>query len=262
MSLTTALRTTIYSLFHTLDKLSGQPRPLLTFMCYHSFADDAWFFSTKPEVFESHVQLLKRDYSFITMSEAEAHILGRKKLSRPSIVFTIDDGYQDIQSILPITQKYSIYPTVFLLGNPDHANRQELNNLKPFLSTREITTLSRAGWSFGSHTHTHPNLSSLSQADQLAELRESKKSLEHQLGTECRWIAYPRGSYNRETVEAAKKAGYRLGFTTDYTSNILASKPFEIPRIGVNATHLPKDLAVANSRGSYFLRYLVATFLK
>lgn len=38
--------------------------------------------------------------------------------------------------------------------------------------------------------------------------------MENILGTNVSYIAYPYGKYNKDTIRAAKEAGYKMGFVT------------------------------------------------
>jgi peptidoglycan/xylan/chitin deacetylase (PgdA/CDA1 family) len=85
-----------------------------------------------------------------------------------------------------------------------------------FLNWEEAAEMARCGMAVGSHTHTHPNLATLSYDQQLAEFKLSKKLLEGCLGIPAQSVAYPYGlreTLSPATFEAARDAGYRLGFS-------------------------------------------------
>ena len=73
-----------------------------------------------------------------------------------------------------------------------------------------------AGMEFGSHTHTHRLLSSLSYAEQLTELNASRDIMKRELARPVHTIAYPVGSrtsFNTDTHRAVRDCGYSLGFS-------------------------------------------------
>ena len=62
-----------------------------------------------------------------------------------------------------------------------------------FLNWGEVKAMARARITFGSHTHTHPILTPLSEREVNFEVAESRRLIGEQLGTECRFFSYPNG---------------------------------------------------------------------
>jgi peptidoglycan/xylan/chitin deacetylase (PgdA/CDA1 family) len=92
-------------------------------------------------------------------------------------------------------------------------NEGELNEYHP-LSWEMLAEMHRAGIAIGSHTRTHPLLTSEGLARVGEETEGSRRELEGKLGIPIRYFAYPDGRFNIETVRAVAAAGYRLAFTT------------------------------------------------
>jgi peptidoglycan/xylan/chitin deacetylase (PgdA/CDA1 family) len=77
----------------------------------------------------------------------------------------------------------------------------------------QIRDLKNKNHEIGSHTLSHKMLGkSSNKSDIYKELLESSIRIQKMLGTRPTSIAYPIGSYNKTTVELAKKAGYKRGF--------------------------------------------------
>ncbi|HKR96621.1 MAG TPA: polysaccharide deacetylase family protein [Candidatus Angelobacter sp.] len=66
----------------------------------------------------------------------------------------------------------------------------------------------------GSHTLTHPILVTLSQAEIVSELRESRRYLEQKLDRAIDFFCYPNGAYDARVYEAVKN-NYRAAVTTE-----------------------------------------------
>jgi peptidoglycan/xylan/chitin deacetylase (PgdA/CDA1 family) len=66
----------------------------------------------------------------------------------------------------------------------------------------------------GSHTMTHPILTTLSAHEIEAELTESRRLLEQRLQRRVEFFCYPNGSYDERAYESAKKT-YRAAVTTE-----------------------------------------------
>lgn len=65
-----------------------------------------------------------------------------------------------------------------------------------------------SGISFGSNTHTHPDVDELSDKQLWFELVCSKQCLEKRLGANVQLLAYPHGYSNHDIPQTAEKAGY------------------------------------------------------
>lgn len=78
----------------------------------------------------------------------------------------------------------------------------------------ELKSLDPALVMIGSHTLTHPILTTLSQAEIDSELRESRLCLEQKLGRAVDFFCYPNGAYDARVYEAVKN-NYRAAVTTE-----------------------------------------------
>jgi peptidoglycan/xylan/chitin deacetylase (PgdA/CDA1 family) len=101
------------------------------------------------------------------------------------------------------------------------------------LSWDEMTSLSRQGVLFGSHTCTHQILVQIDGTEVRRELTESREILERRLGAPCRTLAYPNGDCSPRVRELAAEAGYQLAFTTRPGVWSRNCDPLLIPRINI-----------------------------
>jgi peptidoglycan/xylan/chitin deacetylase (PgdA/CDA1 family) len=84
-----------------------------------------------------------------------------------------------------------------------------------FLTWDDARAMSAAGVEFGSHTVSHPILSTLDERALREELTESKRRIETELGAPCRTFAYPnggRGDFGPREQRALAAAGYECAF--------------------------------------------------
>ncbi len=77
-----------------------------------------------------------------------------------------------------------------------------------YLSWADVEAWSRAGITFGSHTHTHANLRQLDAGRLREELTRSRRIIAERLGT-CDAVAFPFGSGAARECQFAADAGYR-----------------------------------------------------
>ncbi len=124
-----------------------------------------------------------------------------------------------------------------LRQDPLSAEEQWIRQLYAFLSWEEIRELDRSGFKIGSHTVTHPILTTLSPAHLAAELRNSKAAIERELQKPCPCLAYPNGGkhdVSPEVVAAARNAGYRMAFNLMGRPNPERLRPLEIERVSMS----------------------------
>jgi peptidoglycan/xylan/chitin deacetylase (PgdA/CDA1 family) len=101
----------------------------------------------------------------------------------------------------------------------------------------EAREVAAGGIELGAHTCTHPILSRLASAQDLAdEIGGSKRRIEEQLGRAVDHFCYPNGSiedFNPAAVAAVEAAKYRTSVTTEPGLNYPAADRFRLLRIGV-----------------------------
>jgi peptidoglycan/xylan/chitin deacetylase (PgdA/CDA1 family) len=85
----------------------------------------------------------------------------------------------------------------------------------------------------GFHTRRHDFLPVLPPQDLERALKEGREALEEALGRRTDLIAYPHGGAGRREAVAARRAGYRLGFTTAPRGWSPTMDPLRIGRIEV-----------------------------
>lgn len=159
--------------------------------------------------FKEQMKYLK-DNGYSTLSLDDLYRYFEDGISAPekSVVLTFDDGYEDnYKEAYPVLKEYGFSASIFMIT--DNIDK------KGCLTSSELKELDENNISIESHTVTHSKLQELSYDKQLKELEHSKETLEKLLGKEIKYAAYPYGSHNKDTVKAAKDAGYVMAFTTD-----------------------------------------------
>jgi peptidoglycan/xylan/chitin deacetylase (PgdA/CDA1 family) len=85
----------------------------------------------------------------------------------------------------------------------------------------------------GSHTSTHPLLSTLSKGEQYSEIFDSCKKIETILNKPVNTFAYPYGDFNDEVFQTVKKAGLRTALTVVPKVVKPGDNLFQLGRFGV-----------------------------
>ena len=140
------------------------------------------------------------------------------------VILTFDDGYKDNYTVLfPLLKKYNVKATIFIFPNNIGTN----NNFLTWDMVREMQASGLV--SFQSHTMSHSDLDSLSEAKQRTELEESKRIITEKTGRECFVLCYPSGKYNNTTLYLAKQS-YLFGIKMNGNLYTTGTNRFLVPR--------------------------------
>lgn len=173
-------------------------------------------------------------YTPVTLIQVQDAWFDGATLPEKPIVLSFDDGYLgQYLDAMPILRKYG------------WAGQLNLKAEGSDLNSTEVKKMIRAGWEIASHTISHPDLTTLDATSLEAELVDSKKMLEKDLGIEIENFCYPAGQYDDTVVAAVEAAGYR-GATTVDPGLAERNEPFTLKRIridnGFGATELASAL--------------------
>ena len=176
-----------------------------------------------------------------------------KVLPNRPVLIAFDDGYKDnFTYAYPILKRYDFRATIFLVTRYMGKKNGWCKGGEEMLSRKEIEEMRREGFSFGSHTHTHPNLLELSRDKVLSEIRDSKRILEERLGEPIKFFAYPYGKFNSQIRDMVKEAGYLGAFSTLPGKNAKNEDPFLLRRILIRGydtnPHFILNLKLGKSR--------------
>ncbi|HEY3946099.1 MAG TPA: polysaccharide deacetylase family protein [Solirubrobacteraceae bacterium] len=201
-----------------------------------------------PERFERHVRGLARlGYIGITTEAWLDHLERGRRLPRKPVIFTFDDGYAETaERALPVLERYGFGAVVFLVthrvGDTAAWAADAAVAESQLLTEDEVRSWHARGVEFGSHTQTHPDLTSLSTEAALKEIRESRDDLESLLGTRPRSFAYPFGSFDARSVEAVEET-YACAFSVRLGLSDFAEDPYRLGRFVVQRDDAAPDLA-------------------
>ena len=182
-----------------------------------------------PADFERQMRWLKRHgYRTVTQREVfDALFRGRPLGPRP-ILITFDDGYRDVfYRASPVLERLGFRATAYVISG--RISRGDPS----FLTWPLLKALEERGVEIASHTVHHRDLTSLSAHDALAELTQSRRVLERELGHPVQWLAYPFGRFDARVEELARRAGYVLATTTQPGVRQSAQAPLALRRLRV-----------------------------
>ncbi len=210
-------------------------------LCYHAVSP-RWNadLSITPAALDRHIgHLISRGWSATTFTDA---VLG----TAPGRVLavTFDDAFASVKEYAePILARRGVpatvfAPTAFMDGGPDlewpgvsHWKETEFADELQAMGWDDLRRLAEAGWEIGSHTCTHPHLTTLPDEALARELSDSRARCAQELGLECRSIAYPYGDVDGRVSAAAAAAGYEAG--AKLSADLRPEGPLRFPRVGI-----------------------------
>ncbi|MFT7268212.1 MAG: peptidoglycan/xylan/chitin deacetylase (PgdA/CDA1 family) [Roseivirga sp.] len=103
------------------------------------------------------------------------------------------------------------------------------------MNEEQISSLQNSKWvTIGSHGHFHNNLALIPLREVKKDLLFSKNYLEELLQKEIKFLAYPDGSYTRETIDLAQEIGYDYQFAIEFIHDSDYNDTRVFNRIGNN----------------------------
>jgi len=179
-----------------------------------------------PGLFDAEMRWLHgAGYHAISAAQLFAALERGAPLPPRPVMITFDDGYRDILwNAAPLLHRLRMPATAFVIvarvGGPDPS----------FLDWPELRRLQALGFTIGSHTVHHVELTAVSNAVADSELLDSRLRLGRRLGAPVQAIAYPLGAADDRVAELAARAGYVLGFTERAGSQQSADAPLLLHR--------------------------------
>lgn len=152
---------------------------------------------------------------------------------RTKVAVTFDDGYESLMALIPILERQNLPITVFIptayIGKLNDWDHWFAKGRRRHLNEYQIRELAKCGVQFGSHGHSHRDLTTLSVDEIRTDLALSKAVLSKLTCQEVVSLAYPFGRSNRNVQSVAKQ----LGLTMQFASSSLAMPGESIGRIPV-----------------------------
>lgn len=201
---------------------------------HHVHDEDESFFRVTTKQFERQMQyILDCGYTFVTLDQF---------LERPdapaSVLVTFDDGYEDVYyNAAPILERLKIPAVMFLIagyiGKWNDWDAHVAPSRRRHMTGKQAWELLRKGWTVGSHSLTHANLTVLDARTLEEEVVTSASVLENIFDTRLRAFSYP-GGHCCDRVAQAVASRYDAGFcvqsAADSTFCLSRLDPQDLPK--------------------------------
>ena len=194
------------------------------------------------EDFEKHLQFFQKNgFETLTFSQLEKfkkEELDFSTFPKKPLILTFDDGYRDnLENASPLLKKYGFSAQIFLLANSEIGNNSwDASGQEPsheILSGPDRQAWKQSAFEIGSHGFSHEKITQMSLEKALAELKDSKESLEKEFKIKVNVFAFTYGDTNRKMAALAEAAGYEYAVNTDTGGFLIEEAPYEIFRVNI-----------------------------
>ncbi|MBE6053597.1 MAG: polysaccharide deacetylase family protein [Clostridium sartagoforme] len=207
----------------TLDKNSVK----IPILMYHSIsdADPNNNLLIPIKQFESEVKWLNEN-GFTPMllgDVVKAYNTGY--VPKKPVAITFDDGYADNYSeAYRILKENNMKGTFFIITN--NTDKDSF-----YMNSDMLKEMNNNGMGIENHTSRHIEFTNISREDKIAIIKEGQDALKEKVGIDSKFLCYPVGRYDEETIEVEKELGIEAAVTTEYGVSTLNDGLHSLKRI-------------------------------
>ncbi|WP_298273305.1 polysaccharide deacetylase family protein [Geobacter sp.] len=192
-------------------------------------------FTISPALFAAQMEwLYANGYRAVPVCDAAT----LKARGEKTVVITFDDGYATfIDYAYPLFRQYGFHSTIAVIGS--HAGSFiERDGRRPVLSWDEYRYLVAddlvevACHTYDLHAFNRAKIATTAEVE--SDLMRFQQTVEKELGKRARVLAWPYGIYDRDRINAARRAGFTEILTSNEGYWGPVSNPDEIPRLNID----------------------------
>jgi peptidoglycan/xylan/chitin deacetylase (PgdA/CDA1 family) len=177
------------------------------------------------------------DVTSVSIPSLVDALAGRAPLPERPLAITFDDGFADfaetaLDALIARNLTATLYVTTgFLAGRSQYAVERPFDD--PMLSWSQLGEIASHGVEIGGHSHSHPQLDTLSAADCWQEIVASKQLLEHELVSPLKTFAYPHGYSSPLVRDLVRRAGFTSACAVKNKLSFSGDDPFALARLSL-----------------------------
>lgn len=228
--------------------------PILTFhrivpdeLKKERYANDQWVQSVND--FEKMIKYLyANNYKTISAQEFYEWYMGKREYDKKTIMITFDDGvYYEYYYAYPIIKKYNFKATSFLIGINIKDITEAYDEDKYAYYGLDVINKIRneyPNFEFQSHSYNmHYKTADGKYRIESMDITELEEDFLLNKKYGFKFMAYPFGYYNENSIKAAKDQGYLMAFAfAPYDYATRNSNQYAIPRIKINGQATIEEL--------------------
>ena len=225
----------------TLIGYFAKKQESVTILFYHSIDNSGSTLSLSIDEFKQQINhLIQNNHHCLRLSDVISYINGKREVPRNSFCITFDDGYSNSYASYLYLVERGLPFTIFIATDTVEKDSQIITTTVPegldsILTWEKLLALAKTGLvDIEAHGHTHQNFTDLDVADLERELNLPRCIILERLGKKSRYLAYPRGAYDKAIKDMVKEAGYEAALGIEPGVVKRNDDLWSIKRIGIN----------------------------
>ncbi|WP_066891996.1 polysaccharide deacetylase family protein [Clostridium nigeriense] len=198
-------------------------------LMYHSISDadpnNSLLIPVKQ--FEEQIKWLKESgFTPMLLDDiVEAYTTGY--VPKKPVAITFDDGYSDnYTDAYRILKENNMKGTFFIITNNIDADGFYMNSAM-------LKEMKEGGMGIENHTSRHIEFTNISRDDKANIIIEGINELKEKVGADSKYICYPVGRYDEETIEVEKEIGIKAAVTTEYGISSINDGLYSLKRVRI-----------------------------
>lgn len=212
-------------------------------LMYHSISnDDATNSLLVPvEQFNKQMEWLNKEgFTPMLMGDVVKSLKTGNVPKRP-VAITFDDGYADNYTVAyKALLNNNMKGTFFIITDNTDADSW-------FMSSKMLKEMASKGMGIENHTSKHQELNKLSRANKVSIIKDGKDFLKDKCGVDSKFLCYPVGRYDDETIQVAKELGLEGAVTTQGGLANINTGEFALKRIRMSPMEIENFKAIFKS---------------
>lgn len=203
-------------------------------LMYHRFGESAHpSTNIRLEQFEAHLaELTNGSYNVLPIPEILARLKSGDALPDRAVGITIDDAFRSVyKEAFPRLKRAGLPFTLFVASEPVD------QRLPDFMTWDQIREMRAAGTTIASHSHTHLHMVTEGVEASRADILQSNRRFEAELGAASSIFAYPFGEASLELMRMVRGTGIAFAFGQNSAVLHRSSDPLLLPRFPFNETY-------------------------
>jgi peptidoglycan/xylan/chitin deacetylase (PgdA/CDA1 family) len=194
--------------------------------------------SVSPDLFAEHLDRMRAEgYTTISLYQLYRALVQEGELPPKPVVLTFDDGYRDNYiNAFPQLRERNMTATFFLVTDFIDEERPE------YLTWDMAREMLAGGMSIESHGRNHISLMDKDDDYLIWQALGSLETIQFELGVRPRFISYPAGEFDENTIRIFASADYWAGFTTEQGATHSSDNLFELQRVRIRGSTSADDL--------------------
>ena len=205
-------------------------------LLYHGFSDEGpQSTNTSPAVFEKHLEYLyENGYKVLPLGEVIEGLKMQGMLPKKCVSLTADDGFLSLYTnAYPLLAKYQMPMSVFV---STESIDKKYTLMLTWQQLREMSDLVDVY----NHSVKHLHLVEQNVEVVRSEITQAQQRIEHELGVEEKFFAYPYGEFDDETYRLVSDLGY-VGFGQHSGAISRNSDFLNLPRFSMSGPYAKMD---------------------